>query len=197
MNIIQKKIFLTDNMFEIKEVKDLRKKFGLTQTQLAKQAGVSQSLIAKIEAGKIDPTYSNAKKLFDTLLRINNEHELKAKDIMNQKIIFINSRERLKDVIKKMKKHEISQLPVIDEQRVVGLITESSIIEHLVGDELPNPTEQPVEKIMDQSPPIITPNTSLSIVSTLLKHFPLLLVADKGIHKGLITKADLIRKIST
>jgi len=171
-------------MFEIKEVKDLRKKFGLTQTQLAKQAGVSQSLIAKIEAGKIDPTYSNAKKLFDTLLRINNEHELKAKDIMNQKIIFINSRERLKDVIKKMKKHEISQLPVIDEQRVVGLITESSIIE-------------PVEKIMDQSPPIITPNTSLSIVSTLLKHFPLLLVADKGIHKGLITKADLIRKIST
>jgi len=197
VNIIQKKIFLTDNMFEIKEVKDLRKKFGLTQTQLAKQAGVSQSLIAKIEAGKIDPTYSNAKKLFDTLLRINNEHELKAKDIMNQKIIFINSRERLKDVIKKMKKHEISQLPVIDEQRVVGLITESSIIEHLVGDELPNPTEQPVEKIMDQSPPIITPNTSLSIVSTLLKHFPLLLVADKGIHKGLITKADLIRKIST
>ena len=184
-------------MFEIKEVKDLRKKFGLTQTQLAKQAGVSQSLIAKIEAGKIDPTYSNAKKLFDTLLRINNEHELKAKDIMNQKIIFINSRERLKDVIKKMKKHEISQLPVIDEQRVVGLITESSIIEHLVGDELPNPTEQPVEKIMDQSPPIITPNTSLSIVSTLLKHFPLLLVAEKGIHKGLITKADLIRKIST
>jgi predicted transcriptional regulator len=40
---------------------------GLTQGQLAKIAGVSQSFIAKIESGKIDPSYSKVKTIFDVL----------------------------------------------------------------------------------------------------------------------------------
>ena len=51
-------------MYDIKQVKEIRKKLGLTQSELAKKAGVSQSLIAKVEAGTLDPTYSNAKKIF-------------------------------------------------------------------------------------------------------------------------------------
>jgi predicted transcriptional regulator len=34
---------------------------------LAKFAGVSQSFIAKIESGKIDPSYSKVKTIFDVL----------------------------------------------------------------------------------------------------------------------------------
>src|SRR3989338_5241600 len=48
---------------EITEIKIMRKRHGLTQTQLAKLSGVSQSLIAKLEAGIIDPSYSNVKKI--------------------------------------------------------------------------------------------------------------------------------------
>ena len=48
---------------EITEIKIMRKRHGLTQTQLAKLSGVSQSLIAKLEAGIIDPSYSNVKKM--------------------------------------------------------------------------------------------------------------------------------------
>ena len=40
---------------ELREIKELRKKFGLTQTDLAELAGVSQSLIAKLESNMIDP----------------------------------------------------------------------------------------------------------------------------------------------
>lgn len=53
--------------FALEEIKQIRKKYNLTQSDLAKRSGVSQSLIAKIEAGRIDPTYSNAQKIFNAL----------------------------------------------------------------------------------------------------------------------------------
>ena len=53
--------------FDLKEIKELRKKYKLTQEELAKKANVSQTLITKIEAGKIDPTYSNAQKILEAI----------------------------------------------------------------------------------------------------------------------------------
>ena len=53
--------------YELSEIKKIRKNLGLTQTDLSKRANVSQSLIAKIEAGKIDPTFTKTKKIFETL----------------------------------------------------------------------------------------------------------------------------------
>ena len=50
---------------DIKEIKILRKKLEITQNELAKKSGVSQSLIAKIESSNIDPAYSSIKKIFD------------------------------------------------------------------------------------------------------------------------------------
>ena len=50
---------------------------GLTQTDLAKKANVSQSLIAKIESGKIDPTFTKTKKIFETLSYLEKKEEVK------------------------------------------------------------------------------------------------------------------------
>ena len=50
--------------YELEEIKKIRKSLGLTQAELAKRADVSQSIIAKIESGSIDPTLSKAKKIF-------------------------------------------------------------------------------------------------------------------------------------
>ena len=48
------------------QIKTLRVKYGLNQKELAQQAGVSQSLIAKIEAGKAkNPTFDTLSKLAD------------------------------------------------------------------------------------------------------------------------------------
>ena len=64
--------------YELKDIKDIRKKFNLTQSDLAKKADVSQSLIAKIEAGRLDPTYSNAQKIFEALDTLTKKEETKA-----------------------------------------------------------------------------------------------------------------------
>src|SRR3989338_4182252 len=118
--------------YEIEEIKKIRKSLDLTQTELAKRAGVSQSIIAKIESRRIDPTFSRAKMIFEALSYFEKKHEIKAEEIMNKKIVSIKPDENIKDAISKMKKYGISQMPVIDEHKAIGLISESSLLDALI-----------------------------------------------------------------
>src|SRR3990167_3831950 len=100
--------------FSLEEVKKIRKKLGMTQTELANRAGVSQSLIAKIESGRIDPTYTKTKKIFAALSDLEKKEEVKAEQFMTKRIVSIGSNAPMKEAIFKMNKYGISQLPVID-----------------------------------------------------------------------------------
>jgi transcriptional regulator with XRE-family HTH domain len=48
-------------------VRALRAELHMTQTQLAKRAGITQSHLARIEAGKVDPQVSTLRKIFSAL----------------------------------------------------------------------------------------------------------------------------------
>ena len=76
----------------------------MTQSQLAKRACVSQSLIAKIEANRIDPTYTKVQKIFEALNSLEQKNEVKISDVMNKKIIPALPKEDVHSVIKKMQK---------------------------------------------------------------------------------------------
>ena len=54
-------------LYELTRIKQMRRNLELTQTELAKLSGVSQSLIAKIERGNIEPSYTIARKIFAVL----------------------------------------------------------------------------------------------------------------------------------
>ena len=176
--------------YELEEIKKIRKSLGLTQTELAKQANVSQSIIAKIESGKIDPTLSKAKKIFDALSFFEKKHEIKAEEIMNRKIISIKPDEGIKDAVTKMKKYNISQMPVVDEHKTIGLISESTLLDALMWGK-----GKKVNEIMEESPPIVSKQTSVRVISNLLRHFPTVLVSEEGRLVGLITKADLLERM--
>ena len=178
--------------FELKDIKGLRKKFNLTQHDLAKRADVSQSLIAKIEAGRIDPTYSNAVKIFSALKFLSEKDEVKVSSIMTSKIIFVCSDSSVVDVIQKMKKYSISQIPVIDDGKVVGLLSESIILDAFMKDK----SAVKVKDIMIDAPPTISKDASLSVASNLLRHYPMIVVLEKGKILGLLTKADVINSFS-
>ncbi len=81
---------------ELNEIKRLRNKHNLNQKELAERAGVSQSLIAKIEAGKIEPSFTKARKIFQALEELRENEELKAKDLMNKKISFAEMGDKVK-----------------------------------------------------------------------------------------------------
>ncbi len=175
----------------IEEIRLIRKKLGITQAELAKKASVSQSLIAKIESEKIDPAYSSVIKIFSTLDSITKKHSLVAKDVMQKKIITADEDDTIKETIKKMKKYQISQIPVTFQEKTVGVVSESSILDAF----LEKKESMKVGDIMDQVPPTITKDTDIEVVSNLLKFFQIVLVADKGRPVGIITKADLLENL--
>jgi len=177
--------------FELSEIRELRKRLGLTQSELAKKANVSQSLIAKIESGRIDPTFSKTRSIFDVVNRMSEEKGLIAEDIMNRKIISVHPYDTISSVIKKMKTFEISQLPVIEEGKSLGIVSESAILDAIIQGK----KEFKAMDVMHDSPPIISGKASASVVSNLLRVYPLLLISERGKLVGLLTKSDLIRKM--
>ena len=177
-------------VYALEEVKKIRKKLGMTQTELANRAGVSQSLIAKIESGRIDPTYTKANKIFAALSDLEKKEEIKAEQIMTNKIISVSSYTSVKDAIGKMKKSEISQLPVIDGNHLIGLVSESSILDALLKSK-----GQLVKDIMQEAPPIVSKKTSVQVISNLLRHYPIVVVSEEGRLIGLVTKSDLLGKL--
>ncbi|MFH0876035.1 MAG: CBS domain-containing protein [archaeon] len=177
-------------MDEISSIKAIRKKLGITQGELAIKSGVSQSLIAKIESGNIDPSYTNAKNIFETLRQIESKNEITAKEMLNSRIIFLSPKDTIKSAIDKMKKYEISQIPVIDSNEVVGYVSESILLDNLLQQ---NSQEAFIESVMEYAPPVVPESTTKEIIVSLLKQFPLVLIKEKSKLKGIITKADLIR----
>lgn len=60
----------------LEEIIRKRKVLNLTQKQVSQLAGVSQSLIAKLESGKIDPSYTKVKAILDVLDRLETKAEV-------------------------------------------------------------------------------------------------------------------------
>lgn len=179
-------------MIEIQNIKKIRMSLGLTQHQFAKNAGVSQSLIAKIESGRVDPTYSKVKQIEEALQLLAVKKELSLEEVMTKKIITAEPSEKAIEIIKVMNTKNISQIPIVDGDNVIGLVSESSALENV--EKLKNSV---AKEIMSEAPPIISIEASVSVVSNLLKHYSIVLVKKKGILAGVITKADLLQKASS
>ncbi len=176
-------------MYEIEDIKRVRKKLGMTQSQLAKQASVSQSLIAKIEARRLDPTYTKVKQIFRALEDLERKEQVEISEIMNAKVISIGASAEIKEAISLMKKHQISQLPIVEDGHIVGLISEGVILDALMEQKA-----KVVKEIMADAPPLVPKNASMQMVSSLLRHCPMVVVSDQGRIAGVITKSDLIGK---
>ena len=178
-------------MNELEQIKLLRRKLGLGQKELADKAGVSQSFIAKVESNNIEPTYNKAKRILEVLHEEEGKLESVAKELMHKKIIFADPEESVYAIIKKMKKHGISQVPVGNKNQVIGIVSESTILNNFDK----NLANKKVEQIMSEVPPIVSLDTPKKVVIELLKVFSLILVGKQGEIKGIISKSDLLERI--
>lgn len=175
---------------ELAEIKDMRKRLGVSQVELAKMSNVSQSLIAKIESGRIDPAFSKAQQIISALNSLSGKRDVKASEIMSKKIISISPSDSVQDSISKMRKFNISQIPVIEDDRIVGLISESILLDALSSHKDPSLS---IRSIMKESPPTISRNASTRVVVELLRFYPIVIVVNEhGRMMGIISKADVL-----
>jgi predicted transcriptional regulator len=182
----------TSVMNDLREIKLRRKRLGITQGELARHANVSQSLIAKIEAGNIDPSYTLAIKIFESLNGLERNQDILCKDIMNTKIIFLDPDDSVLDAVKKMRKFDISQLPIMKYDKVVGYLSESILLDNIIKEGVDSMT---VAQIMNDNPPTVPVNASKDMAASLLKFFPIVVVVQGGRPVGVITKADLLNSL--
>ena len=165
-----------------------------TQNQLAKLSGVSQSLIAKLESGNIDPSYSKTTAILNALDSIEKKGVAKAEEIMSKGLISVSPKAKVSVVIKLMKDNEISQLPVLENLLVVGSVSEKSILDAISKGEKIT-LESPVEEVMDEPFPQLDQGVSTNLVAELLKYNSAVLLTKKGKITGIVTKSDLLKTI--
>ena len=177
----------------IAEIKILRKRLSLTQEGLSKASGVSQSLIAKTESGRIVPSYDKARRLFEALESASKRESLHAKDIMSKKFKSVRESDTARKAIGLMEKNGFSQAPVIMKGKCTGVVTESGILASLreLGGKKFNSVK--VREIMEEPPPILSEDTAFAVLAGVLRHEQAVLISRKGKITGIVTKSDLLK----
>lgn len=179
---------------EINEIKKRRKSLDLTQKKLAALTGVSQSLIAKIESGKLNPSYSVTKRIFETLENLGKRTEVTAKGVLSPKIVYVDKDDPVSRAMKLMEEKGYSQLPVFDGNQSIGSVSERTILDLITkGENLSKILKQPVKFVMGEAFPRISEKASLDVISALLKYNQAVLVTKKDGCIGIITKTNLFK----
>jgi predicted transcriptional regulator len=169
-------------------LKKLRLDAKLTQKKLAEMVGVSQAHIAKIEQGKVDPRLSTINRILQVLTE---SKEKKCRDLMTRGVISARPNDSVLKVSEVMVRHAISQMPIINGNKVVGTITEESIIRKLGS----NISEEKVGNVMDPPLPMVSEETSISAILPLLERRQGVLVVRGKKVVGIITRSDVLKTI--
>jgi len=181
------------NFPELTSIKTKRQKLGIKQLELAFKAGVSQSMIAKIESNQMIPSYDLAKRIFLTLESLEHNNEKSCKDIMTRHFLSIQANKKIKEAAELMKKHNISQIPVFEGKRNVGSISESGIYNKLTdGIDKKKLFESEIKEFFEPPFPTIPSSTPLSVALPLLRTINAILLTDNKEIMGIITKSDVL-----
>jgi predicted transcriptional regulator len=175
-------------------IKQGRVKLGLTQRELASLSGISTSMINQIESGRCKPSYDTAKKIFEVLSSQEGKTSLKAGDICSHEVISVQKDEKLEVVIEKMMKNSISQIPVREDSKIVGLVSEDVLARKVLeSDDKKNIHQVPILQIMEPPPPIVDISTPAKALIPLVRFSKCVLVSRKGEIIGIITISDTLK----
>lgn len=173
-------------------IRMLRKRLGITQKELARRAGVSQSLIARIERGTVDPRLSTIRRILSVLESAEPMGE-RVVNVMRGPVVTVEPDTPLEKIARTMWEKGISQVPVITRQgRVIGTVEEKDLVDAIIkyGS---HALKLRAKEIMDDPLPIVSIGERLeNVVNLLMSGTPAVLVVKEGRLVGIVTKSDII-----
>jgi cystathionine beta-synthase len=122
--------------------------------------------------------------------------ELRVSDVLTskatQELYTAHPDDSQTEIIALMKKHDVSQLPVVEDGRLLGLVTEVELLDHLLtGDHDHQPLET-IEALIRPQVATVEPSTSLETLSSMFTTRRVVLVVEGEQLVGIITKIDLL-----
>jgi predicted transcriptional regulator len=83
-------------------------------------------------------------------------------------------------------------VPVVDGKKVIGLVTEKDLLDKLGQKDI---HMLKAKDVMVEPPPIVDEDAKMSVLNSLIKYYPIIIVAKKGELVGVIAKSDIISKM--
>ena len=125
------------------------------------------------------------------------DEDLRVKDLISVKkdnhFYFVNQSNTVRQAFNMMKEHDISQMPVMDGDKMVGAISETSVLGFLLENPMNN-AEILIEKVMSQPFPMVEESTYVKNISALIsKEVPAVVAKDMAGSLHIITQYDIVK----
>ncbi|MDI9633073.1 MAG: CBS domain-containing protein [Methanolinea sp.] len=173
------------------EIRERRELLGMKQAELAEKAGISQSMVARIEKGSVDPRVSTLKKIVD-VLNARERPRITAGRVMHAPVICVSITDPITHAAEIMEKYGISQLPVLEGNTPVGSISGTAILNAIHDRATHRGHGDTVKDYMEPGFPTVRKDTDIESVIRILAHHHAVLVMEEGRVSGVITTHDLI-----
>lgn len=114
---------------------------------------------------------------------------------LDKPLVIVRTEELVAHAIERMKKYNISQIPVIDTTGFVGSVDEADLFRSYITDK--DIADKPIKEVMGNAYPIVSANTPIEEVSKLFTrdNQAVLVQLENGKHH-IITKHDIISSIN-
>ncbi len=179
-------------MDTLTEIRRRRVALGISLGELARAIGRSDATLSRIERGQIRPSYELVQRILSYL---ETQEGLTAPrvtvgELMHRPLVTVEPGAPLATAAERMESGAYSQLPVVDQGRVIGSLSESALLRALAR---PNARRVRVRDVVEPPYPVLDEGFPAELLPPLLGRYPAILVARHGELQGIVTKADVIR----
>lgn len=132
------------------------------------------------------------------LLKRREYHDLR--DLISRRaedggVVSVGTDDTLLTAFQRMRLADVSQLPVLDGKKLVGVIDESDLLLKVHGDGDATRFRDPVSSAMSEAPQTLLPGDSLKKLQAVLDRGLVAIIADHNGFHGLITRFDLLNHL--
>ena len=181
---------------DLKEIRRRRERLGISQHKLAKDLRISQSTVAKIESGKINPTYKLVERIFSHLSSLHSVGMGTAGEVASKPVLAVREGTSVAEAVKTLQKHGFKQLPVLNGNHNLGSLSERGISRRILETKRPESLlRKPVGTVMEEALPTLSEDVAVEVIIPLLQRTQAVLTLKKGRITGIVTNADLLKLI--